>query len=138
MAVMRFELDIPFATIAKERARFSARSGTFYTPSATRNMTNAIALLAKVQMQGKPPLHTPLGMVIHYAMPLPDSIRESERAAMEGRFAKGKPDLTNLTKLIEDAFNGIVYTDDSLIVDQRHLKRYSANPHVRVRLWAVG
>lgn len=47
-------------------------------------------------------------------------------------------DLSNLVKVIEDAFTGILYDDDDRIVEE-HLFRFEdpSNPRVEVTLWKV-
>lgn len=45
-----------------------------------------------------------------------------------------KPDVTNIAKGIEDALNGLIYKDDSQIVDLHISKYYSENPRVEVEI----
>jgi len=41
-----------------------------------------------------------------------------------------KPDLDNLVKMVADACNGLLWLDDSQIIDLRCYKFYSATPQI--------
>jgi Holliday junction resolvase RusA-like endonuclease len=43
-----------------------------------------------------------------------------------------KPDLTNLAKAVEDALNGIVWADDSLIAQLTLYKMWAGSGHIRI------
>ena len=43
-----------------------------------------------------------------------------------------QPDVLKLARAAEDALTGIIYTDDSIIVDEPLSKRYSDTPGVRI------
>jgi Holliday junction resolvase RusA-like endonuclease len=52
----------------------------------------------------------------------------------------GKPDVLKLARAVEDALSGIVYRDDSQIVDERLVKRYGERARLTVRVerpWAI-
>jgi len=52
---------------------------------------------------------------------------------------KKKPDCDNIAKIICDALNGIVYHDDSQVVDLEIRKYYSDEPKVKIRMeWDDG
>jgi Holliday junction resolvase RusA-like endonuclease len=51
------------------------------------------------------------------------------------RWDTDTPDLTNLVKLIEDAFNGIIWEDDRLIVEQVNRKEFGCDEEVLVTVW---
>lgn len=48
-----------------------------------------------------------------------------------------KPDALKLARAVEDALTGIVWRDDSLIVDERIAKRYGDRARVEIRIWPV-
>ena len=53
----------------------------------------------------------------------------------------GKPDSTNIQKGVEDALHGIIFKNDSHVVDIHTSKRYCVNgqePHTRVEIWTAG
>lgn len=99
---LSFEID----PRGKGRVKF-ARSGHAYTPETTRAYENALAVLAREQFT-MDPLTGPLSVTIDFYMPTRDKKRW-------GTWHTMKPDRTNLNKSVEDALNGIVWQDDSLI-----------------------
>ena len=79
-------------------------------------------------LNGLFPAHTAIKLVVEYHMPIPKSY--SKRKAEEcfkGPHTK-KPDLSNLIKFTEDAFNGMVWEDDCLIAEIEARKFYSDTP----------
>ena len=48
-----------------------------------------------------------------------------------------KPDLTKLTRAVEDALRGVIYRDDSQVVAQRPTKRYSEAPGALITIMEV-
>lgn len=56
--------------------------------------------------------------VIFYRM-IPKSYSKKRREALDGQYIPTVPDLDNLEKALYDAMNGVIYEDDSQIVDHR-------------------
>lgn len=82
----------------------------------------------KSLMKGLYAAHTALKLVIEYHMPIPKSYsKRKAEEALRGPHTK-KPDLSNLIKFTEDALNGIVWEDDSLISEIEARKFYSESP----------
>jgi Holliday junction resolvase RusA-like endonuclease len=111
-------------------------SGGFaITPKKQRNNTAALQIAAMGEMVGREPFDCPLRMDIEaqFAIPASWSPRKRERALRgELRPAK-KPDLSNIAKQIEDAFNKIVYRDDALIVEYGKARKvYGVQPKIVV------
>jgi Holliday junction resolvase RusA-like endonuclease len=48
-----------------------------------------------------------------------------------------KPDLDNVMKAVLDALNGVVYADDSQVINLVATKRYSTDPRVEVYVHEV-
>jgi Holliday junction resolvase RusA-like endonuclease len=73
--------------------------------------------------------------VIAY-MTIPKSkSKKFRKAAMEGEERPTKkPDLSNIVKGVEDALNGVLYKDDSQIVNLSMEKYYSEEPRLEVTL----
>lgn len=46
-----------------------------------------------------------------------------------------RPDFDNLAYLVTNALKGIVYVDDSQVVDCHIRKRYSQNPRTLIYVW---
>jgi Holliday junction resolvase RusA-like endonuclease len=121
----------------KARARSSRKSGTHYTPAKTRSYEAAIATMARIAMRGRAPIDVCVTMILRAVYPIPKSWSQAKRIrAITGEIKPGvKPDLSNVAKAWEDAMNGIVYTDDSLIVEYGHFKKvYGVIPLVAVTI----
>lgn len=122
--------------IPKGRARFR-RIGKFvstYTPKKTATYEQEVAKIAKIAMGDQEPLETPVTVCIYIRMPIPASYSKARKQACLDGYEKPtkRPDLTNVTKSLEDGMNGIVYKDDSQIVNLHITKVYSETPAVEV------
>jgi len=95
-----------------QRPRFC--KGHVYDPQQGQKLLDGIQL--KKQHHLQPPMDVPLLATITFFMPLAKYLRESGRNNLRGKYNPKRPDLDNLIKYILDAANGILYTDDSLIV----------------------
>lgn len=107
----------------------------FYVSTEERLYREQLAWCAKAAMRGRAPTGRPVAVLMHAFMPVPRSWREREQAdARSGaRLPVGKPDADNFLKLI-DAFKGLIWLDDTQVVDGRVIKRYSATPALRVEV----
>jgi Holliday junction resolvase RusA-like endonuclease len=65
-------------------------------------------------------------------VPIPRSYTKKKRKLIEEgkEHPAKKPDLSNYIKLIEDACNGILYTDDAKIVEIHSRKLYTDDPRI--------
>jgi Holliday junction resolvase RusA-like endonuclease len=117
--------------VAKGRPRMT-RKGFAYTPAATRKYEAHGRLAAQLAMDGQPPLTTPVRMVALVELPIPASWSGRRRTAgMTGDIRPtSRPDLDNYVKAAFDAINGIVVTDDSLVVELEARKSYGPDPKV--------
>ena len=48
-----------------------------------------------------------------------------------------KPDLDNLVKLVLDAYNGVLYDDDSQIISLSLSKMYSSTPGIEINITEI-
>lgn len=82
------------------------------------------------------PLDCPLRVRVTAVLAIPMSYsQKAQRAAREGHLRPTtKPDVENLAKQM-DAFNKIVWRDDSLIVEEVIRKFYGTNPLLMVEVW---
>lgn len=113
----------------KGRARSFVKPGGHighYTPTATRDYEAMIRAAAQREMGNKPPWSQPARMTMRAIFPIPASWPAKKRhAALVGDiWPAKKPDLDNILKAWKDALNGIVYTDDALVVRVELEKRY--------------
>lgn len=117
--------------IAQARPRF-VRRGKFvstYNPQETE--AGRFMLLAKSQLPVNfKPLEGPLRALCEFRVPIPSSKSKKAKAAMLARevWPTGRPDLDNYVKFVKDALNGLVWGDDSQIVDLFATKVYAEQP----------
>lgn len=109
---------------------------TLRTPEKTVNYESRVALAAEQAMGGRRPLDGPLYVEIDIVIQIPASWSKKKREmAVAGRIgATKKPDASNILKAVEDGMNGVVFVDDSQIVDGRQRKRYGETPGVSVEV----
>ena len=111
---------LPITPVPKARPRFNIAAGKVYTPNATRSTENKIALFARCEMNKR--------KLKAYDVPIIAYL------VFHGNFAyhtnRHGADVDNLSKLVLDALNGIVYTDDRLIYALRAEKVYCSKPGI--------
>lgn len=112
----------------KGRARSFLRGGHIghYTPEKTRSYEGMIRVAAMDAIGDQPAFDEPVEFVLRAVYPVPASWSNRKRArAYTGDIKPGKkPDLDNIAKAWNDALNGVVYRDDSLICRMLLEKRY--------------
>jgi len=120
------KLHFNLTPIAKGRPRFAKMSGKsfprVYTPSDTVQFEKALQLLAKVQLpKSFKPLDIPLCIHLTFQLVKPKTSRRD--------YPSVKPDLDNFIKCL-DAFNGLLWEDDALIVEIHAHKIYADEPGI--------
>lgn len=133
---MTFRLHIPFAPVAKQRARatWTNQGMRHYTPDATREWEETVAIMGRNAMAGREPMAGALEVHLQFLLPIPASWPKWKRDLADGA-AVGhtiKPDLDNLEKAVMDGLNGIAWVDDAQVVKVIKAKHYSATPGVRI------
>ena len=116
--------------VGKQRARYAKR-GNFvqtYTPDKTRNYESLIKEAAIQAMGSNEILETPVNLYLYIRAPIPQSYSKKRLEACLNGSEKPikKPDASNVLKSVEDAMNGVVYKDDSQIVNIHVSKVYSS------------
>lgn len=119
---------VPGKPMGKGRPRFS-RSGTAYTPAKTVSAENWVKCCA-MEQAGQHICLEALAVTVQAIFPIPTSWpRSKQKLASEGRFRPiGKPDADNCAKLYLDSLNGIIWRDDSQVVDLTVTKTYGHEP----------
>src|SRR5262249_47636222 len=120
------------------RTRINNR-GALFTPARQRDNAAALKLAAQQAMASRLPFDCPVRVDLQAEFLIPSSwSQRNQSAALRGEVRPGKrPDLSNLCKQVEDAFNTVVFRDDALIVEYGLLRKvYSHSPKlvVTVRL----
>jgi len=116
--------------VGKQRARYAKRGNHVmaYTPDKTRNYESLIKEAAIEAMGSSEPLETPVTLYLYIRAPIPKSLPKKRIEACLNGLEKPikKPDASNVLKSVEDAMNGVVYKDDSQIVNIHVSKVYSS------------
>lgn len=131
---------VPGAPVPKGRARsrvVHANGRSFvshYTPAETANYENLVRMCAKDAMHDRYPLDGPIRLEVTVVIPIPASWSgRKQRAAAQGLVgATKKPDIDNYLKSVSDGCNGVVWVDDSQIVELTARKMYGDVPRVIV------
>lgn len=131
---------IPGRVKGKGRPKF-ARRGAFvhaYTPAETANSEAMVRSLAADAMAGRAPFQGPLILDVALVLNTPASWSKKKRAA--ALYVTGKPDIDNIAKLIGDALNGIVWSDDSQLCDLHFQRRYldGLGEHAEISIRSAG
>jgi Holliday junction resolvase RusA-like endonuclease len=136
---MRVTFNVPGAPQGKGRARVGKVNGhaRMFTPQKTVAYEGLIALAAQAAMAGQAPMSGPVAMHVGVRFPIPASwsLRKKAEALSGAVLPTGKPDLDNVIKAVGDACNGIVFGDDSAVVQVIAAKGYSDRPGVTVSVW---
>lgn len=137
---------VPGVPRGKGRAKSSSRIGRdprtgaarvftrHYTPEATAAYESLVKLAAARAMAGRPPYTGAIRMDMEIVLPIPQSwsgVRKRRAAA--GEIAPTvKPDADNVEKAVKDGLNGVVYCDDTQVVQDSKRKIYGTVPGVTV------
>jgi Holliday junction resolvase RusA-like endonuclease len=106
---------IPLEPKGKKVPRIT-RNGAFKDPE-TRAAMQAVADSIRLQYRGEP-MDCPLRVLI-------TAWRTRPKSKKNEVWADTKPDYDNIEKLLGDALEGILWVNDSRIVDGRCLKKYA-------------
>ena len=135
-----FTITIPGDMRGKGRPKFSTRGGHVrsYTDEKTVSTENWVKFCA-IEQAGQPILEGPLKVTIHVGVKIPDSKPKKWKAdAISGAVRPtGKPDFDNTAKLVCDALNGIMWKDDSQIVDAHCTKVYAEVPQTVITIETI-
>lgn len=124
---------VPGQPQGKGRAR-STKSGRHYTPAKTVAYERMIGECAAEVMGERPVLTGPaeLHVVAVFGVPASWSKTKREAALQWDTYPTVKPDADNIGKAVCDALNGLVWVDDSQVVDCRVKKVYGREPRLSV------
>lgn len=118
---------------ATTRGRGKNKKIMMYDPEDSRNYKQYVALIA--QQYAPKTLYTEqLKVGLKIFREIPKSTTKKDRALYLAGLKRPitKPDTDNYTKAVLDALNGIIWKDDSQIVDLHAGKYYSDNPRVEI------
>ena len=115
-------MELPIAPVAKERARVT-RFGA-YTPQRTKEFQKLMHLHSK-KYAPQEMFKGPLRLECFFFLAKPKKTKFNYPAV--------RPDVDNYLKAVMDSLNGIMWKDDSLIVEVMAKKVYAADkPHILI------
>lgn len=122
-------LVVPGDPVGKGRPRIGKRGNMaiMFTPQPTVDYENAVKREAMLSMQGRELFAGPVELKLEIYMPIPPSYskKKAQAARDELMVPTKKPDGDNVIKAICDAFNGVVWVDDTQVVDYIVRKRFA-------------
>jgi len=132
--VVNFRVD--GEPVGKGRPRF-ARQGGFvkaYTPAKTAKWEDVVRDHARQAMGMSEPLEGPLALSVRVWKGIPASWSKKKQhdAEMNEIRPIGKPDIDNYVKAVMDAGNGVLWKDDSQVVELHGMKAYGRYPCVEI------
>ncbi len=119
MNILRFKTFVAMEPVAKARPRIT-RAGHAYTPSATVQAEHRIQ--QQVSHEWRSPLLLGGPLAVHVVVHL---LKPKSAPKKKTIWPVTRPDADNYGKLVLDALNGILWRDDSQVVDLHIKKVYS-------------
>lgn len=107
------------------------RYGTYYSKTYSQFKKDAKALLDDIDII--PLLHR-IRARINFIMPIPKSMSQKKKDALNGQYCDCGGDIDNLTKAVYDCLNKIAFLDDKQIVESYCIKRYGYEPRIEIEL----
>jgi Holliday junction resolvase RusA-like endonuclease len=129
---------IPGAIRGKQRAGRKRLPGGVvqtFNPSATASHERLIRQYAAIQMRRRTPFKGAMRLAIQVFKVPPKSWSKKRRAT--AKYVTGKPDASNVAKLVEDALNKLVWHDDAQIADLVVARRYAEVERTDIEIVAL-
>lgn len=127
--------------VAQGRPRASSQGGfvRLYDPKKSRDYKDYVRLAAAEHAPAAL-LEGPLAVMVTAYRSIPKSFSKRKAAAAEAGeiYPTGRPDADNYLKGVKDALKGVMWVDDSQVVDAYARKRYSFKPRIEVKIRRMG
>ena len=139
--MMQIHFQVEGDPKGKGRPRFT-RAGKFtrvYTDKQTLDYEALIKFFAAEAMGSTDPLETPVSVFLYIRHGVPQSYSKKRTEACLSGLEQPckKPDIDNIAKTYLDGMNGVVFLDDTQVVDLHVKKVYLAVPGVDVMVMEV-
>ena len=129
-----FSTRIDITPVAQKRARVT-KFGS-YDPSKEDkvNLVKSTVLPDDFKV-----FESAIEVTVKFYLPIPKQTSKKRTKLMdEGKISHTKkPDLDNLVKLVLDAYNGVLYNDDSQIISLSLSKMYSITPGIEINITEI-
>lgn len=116
---------IPGRPFAKQRPRFSRKSGRAYTPAETVSFERNVGMIAARHFPQ--PLEGPVRVIVRACFAMPASWSKKKRAELSDKPHTQRPDIDNLQKAVLDGLNRIAFADDAQIAELTATKYWSTS-----------
>ena len=138
---MQIHFEVKGDPKGKGRPRFT-RAGKFtrvYTDKQTLDYEALIKFFAAEAMGSTDPLETPVSVFLYIRHAVPQSYSKKRTEACLSGLEQPckKPDIDNIAKTYLDGMNGVIFKDDTQVIDLHVKKVYSAVPGVDVMVMEV-
>jgi Holliday junction resolvase RusA-like endonuclease len=139
--MMQIHFQVEGDPKGKGRPRFT-RAGKFtrvYTDKQTLDYEAVIKFFAAQAMGSTDLLETPVSVFLYIRHAVPQSYSKKRTEACLSGLEQPckKPDIDNIAKTYLDAMNGVIFKDDTQVIDLHVKKVYSAVPGVDVMVMEV-
>jgi crossover junction endodeoxyribonuclease RusA len=132
MTAVSFQVrGLPVAQGSSRAFAVNGKARIVSTSAPLSAWRNAIAVAASREMGTDPLLDEPLSVTATFLLPRPASIPKKRV------YPAVKPDLDKLVRALLDALTGVVWRDDSRVVELDISKQYSVTPGVTVTVEAI-
>jgi Holliday junction resolvase RusA-like endonuclease len=111
-------------------ARAGSNGKRRFTPPKQANFMDVVKLFAQRAMEGTAPLEGPLRMQVRATYLVPVSWSKKKQAS--ATWKSTKPDADNITKILKDSLNKIVWQDDAQVADLHVQKKFGPIASVTV------
>lgn len=124
--------------IPQKRTRFTCKGGTPHAYDPNKKELEMIRWQVR-PFAPKEPIAGPVSLSMIFYMPIPKSVSKAARDQMRRRIMLPvtKPDVDNMAYLLTNALKGIVYVDDSQVVEQHIYKVYDDLPRTEIVVKAI-
>lgn len=123
-------ITIPGIPNVLKRHRHKKSGGTY---NSQRTEMNNLGFIVKTQWTSDP-IDYIIKLEVVFYINMPKSFSNKKVKEFENRYDGRHHDLSNYIKFLEDSLNGIVWRDDSLIVELNAKKKYSSNPRTEFEI----
>ena len=122
-------INVPLKPMAKQSVKFSSKSNAFYKKKDIKSYENALYMLAVRAMRGRDVITGAVRFNARFYFNRPKNCKRE--------YPTVKPDDDNLCK-VRDAFNGVVWSDDSQVVESHLYKLYTdGSPYTIFEIEAI-